>query len=295
MKKFICLTIAILIFSMAAFPVFADAGEYNDYTLYDAANNNATVTTGVFYSNNLTPMTSFSLYVDDVANTWNITDGSSVNVPKPTGKRIGDMSSAYITVNGIRYNFTHITQTDTWYISGIPAASNYPRIYIYIPFVTDTSNTKPPTPTLTISGDVLSWTPTGYGSKILYSTDGSQYNVYRNYVAATESSLQIQLEESAYFRIQLYNTELTQLSDTSNRVEFTYVAPDPEVPSDDKTVWDHLSDILDGITNASRVTRNFLREMKAFFYTLFSWLPPEVMTVFWAVVIIGLVVGILIK
>lgn len=300
MKKFICLITAILIFSMAALPVFADTGEYNDFVLYDAANNNSTVSSGAFYSNDVSPMTSFTLFVDPVTQKWSISSGSQVNIPRPNNKVVDTAnfsSLAKVIVNGTTYNFVSIPQTDSYAVYNIPASPYYPTISVYIPFTTQSSSDIPTTPVLSISGSSLSWTPTGYTAKVLYSTDGSQYNVYRNQVNPVENPLTIQLDQSAYFRVQLYYTENgeTRLTEVSNRVEYTYVAPDPEEPDDNKTIWDYLSDLIDGITNASRVIRDFLSEMRAFFYQLFSWLPESVMTVFWAVVIIGLVLGILIK
>lgn len=296
MKKFFCLITALLIFSISTVNIFADTGEYNDYVLYNSSNNNANVASGVFYSNDTT-MSSFTLYVNDVTQKWYITSGSQTDVPKPSGMKIGDMSSAYVMVNGNRYSFSHVTQTDFWAVYNIPASPYYPVVSVYIPFVTDTGDDIPSTPTLSIDGKVLTWTPSGYEAKVLYSTDGSIYETYRNSVSSADNSLTIQLDKSAYFRVQLYYTVEgeTMLTDVSNRVEYTYIPDDPTDPDDNKTIWDYMSDLIDGLSNAVRTVTNFLESMKTFFYQLFAWLPEEVMVVFWAVIIIGLVFGILIK
>lgn len=303
-KKLSILLIIILILVNSIIPAFAtDTYEYNDFILYDNKNNNSNVSGGAFRSNNGTPLTSFNLYVDLDTGKWQITGGTFVNVPCPSGKVLSSSgwssTSTKVVVGSQTIYAEPITMTNTYAFYNIPASPNYPTVSVYLPFETSSSPSIPNTPTLTIgystNGNAyLRWTPTGYTAKVLYSTDGSLYNVYQNYVNGDQTT--IFLEESAYFRVQLYynyNGE-TRLTDTSNLVQFNY---DPSMPDDpeEQTIWDHLSTILDGLTDALKSVKEFLINAKLAVQELFAFLPAPVMVVFWACIIISLIFRLLFK
>lgn len=277
--------------------------EYNDYIVYDINNNNAVVSSGTFYSDTGGPMSTFSLYINPVINKWYITGGGQAIIPSPSGKTLEDNYNVLTTDGGVVvgsnvYHFQIVTQSD-WYVAyNIPASSqNYPVLSIYLPFSTPSTPVIPSTPVLTISGTQLSWTPSNYTAKVLYSTTGQGvYDVYQTQVNGGQTT--IMLDGSAYFRVQLYYTEdgTTKLTDASNQVYYQYTEPTPDDPDDEnKTIWDYLSDIIDGIDIATKAVRNFLGNMRGFFRDLFSFLPEQVMAVFWAIVVIGLVFGLLLK
>lgn len=299
-KKLSILLIIILILASSIIPTFAtDTYEYNDYLLYDNNNNNSSVNGGAFRSNNGTPLTSFTLFIDLDTGKWQITGGSWVNVPCPSGKVLSSTgwssTNTKVVVGSQTIYASPVTMTNTYAFYNIPASPNYPTVSVYLPFEVSSSPLIPETPTLYITSNSgskqLFWTPTGYTAKVLYSTDGSIYNVYETYVNGDRCT--IYLEESAYFRVQLYyqvNGEW-RLTDTSNRVEFTY---DPS-SDDNNTIWDFLSNVIDGLSDAINSVKEFLITAKNAATELFSFLPAPVMVVFWACIIISLIFRILMK
>lgn len=290
-----------------ALPVFANAGnyEYNSYVLHVLGGN--VVKSGAFWSD--TPnMSSFNIYIDTSNGYWRI-DGSTYAspVPTPNGYELGELvdNTYYAEINGTKYYFNHITQSNEYVARNIPTA-NYPTIQIYLPFVEEGtgggggSNTPveiPTTPILSIINDVsvgsLYWTPQGYPAKILYlGTDGQGL---ADVEADNVTTVNYIVTKEGYYRVQLHYTVdgEDRLTDTSNKVQF--VKEDAYDDSILGKIHKLLADIIDGLDNAVSTIGQFISNIGNFIKSLIGWLPDQVQAVFFAVVIIGLVLGLFLK
>lgn len=302
-----------LILVISSIPVFANTGnyEYNSYVLHVAGGN--VVRNGAFWSDN-SDMSSFDIYINTSNGYWNITGSTySSPVPKPNGYKLGSIpdNTYYAEVNGTKYYFNHVTQTSMMVAYNIPAAPNYPVINIYLPYVVDDGSSGggggtnpepdepigiPETPILRISNGTsvssLTWQPTGYPAKILYSSDGHEYSTVEDNV----TTVNYLVSNEGFYRVQLHYTVdgNNYLTDVSNKVECVL---ENEYEDDGVlgAIWKLLSDIIDGIDNAISTLGQFITNIGEFIKTLVSWLPDEVSSVFFAVVIVGLVLGLFLK
>lgn len=293
-KKYTIVFIVLLV-SLYAFAITSYAGTsgtyaYNDIVIVDQNNNE--IFSGELRSNNPS-LSSFTIWYNEDNNQWNMTDGNWTSFPCPSGKLPAITSSnSYITVNGNNIYPQRVSQTNTWAFYNIPASPYYPILVIHIYYNSSgDSGAVPYTPTLALNGNILSWSPTGYSAKILYSQDGAIYNTLADNVTGSTYTIQ----DYGYYRVQLYYTSSgeTLITDTSNRIEYT--ANSGSTDNDNKTFFDRLSDIIDGLTNATQTIKGFIQSIGQLFTAIYEWLPPSVLTVFIAVIIIGLIMGLFIK
>lgn len=291
MKRCLILTIVLLVLCSSF--AFADDYEYNDYNIYTVQG--VWVSSGALYSNNAS-MSSFALNVKGISTTpqMQITGGSWVNIPIPNGYEFNSQafsSSAYISVNGQYYNFEQDEQTGQWSTGLVITTNGYPTVDIYFPY-TNNGTGVPNTPILTINGNQLIWTPTGYATKIYYSATGvGQYDVeadyqYSPYVVSKEG----------FYRVQLHYTHNGSdlVTDVSDRVEYITSSSGSDTNIIQK-ILGFLEDIRVSFSNAANTIISFVNTIGTFIQNMFLWLPFEIRTVLYAVIIIGLVFGLFLK
>lgn len=292
MKRCLILTIVLLVLFSTC--VFADAYEYNDYNIYTTTG--VWVSSGALFSDNGN-MSSFALNVKGISSNnpqMQITGGSWVNIPIPNGYEFNAQAfsnSAYISVNGQHFDFDQDEQTGQWSTGLVITTNGYPNVDIYFPY-TNNGTGIPNTPILTISGNQLMWTPTGYATKIYYSATGvGQYevlvdNVYSPYTISNEG----------FYRVQLHYTHNGSdlVTDVSDRVEYINSSSGGDTNIIQK-ILGFLEDIRVSFANATNTIISFVNTIGTFIQNMFLWLPFEIRTVLYAVIIIGLVFGLFIK
>lgn len=294
---FFLLLILLLSFTVSVYASPTGSYEYNDYVLMSL--NGTQYSAGALHSNN-SSLSSFTLIVDAVNNTWSITDSGTVAIPFPTGvtinytDRTSFLQQAYVSVNGVNKNFTFIDDSGVFYCQNIPASPYYPTLYIYLPTTGASSGSIPSTPILNYSNGRLTWTPTGYTAKVFYSATGEGiYDVEA--AAATGSEMVIGKTGYYYVALNYMVDGVSYLTSNSNRVygEVVY-NNDPDLSIMDK-ILQFLEDIRTGMSNALSVLSSFISDVGAFFNVVFGWLPEPIRIIFWAVVVVGLVMSIFVK
>lgn len=306
-NKFIISITLCLILILSVVPSFATVGtyEYNDFILYSASGTE--YTHNAFRSNNPN-LTQFTLTINVNNNTWMITDGTSTAIPFPSGvsiqytDRATFLQQAYYIVNNTRYSFTYVSGDDSSgnFYSHTITTNGYPYVYVYLP-TTGTSQVIPTTPILSVtnnqdSANWLSWTPTGYAAELYRSDDA--------HLAGDAVSLNAQtpfkVTETGYYYVRLKYSQdgVTRYTDNSNRVYAEYI-DDSNTEPPDENGWQKLlrffDNIINGMSNATSTLGRFVGTLREFISMLFSWLPEEVTSVFIAVVIVGLVIGLFLK
>lgn len=302
-KKFI-LSIAILLtISFSAAYAYADAGEYNDYNLFSSSG--TLYASGAFTSDNLN-LTSFTLTVDAVSNEWGITDGSTYVIPFPgsiqinyssTDDRAAFLTNSYVMVNNTRYNFSYIDNTGVFYCQNIPAGPYYPTVNVYL-YTEETSPTTPPSsPTLSYSVDSDGYTYLNWNSYQNNHNYSAKVD-YKENLTDTPTHLAnavyppYKVEQTGYYTVALkyfdYNDNIEKITDWSQTIYVEYTEPDD---SDDDNIIDRIDNIIDNLRESVNNVKNFVTDFTQIMADLISWLPSDVTTVFFSVVIIGFVIG----
>lgn len=295
---FFLLLILLLSFTVSVYASPTGSYEYNDYVLMSL--NGTQYSAGALHSNNGS-LSSFTLTIDAVNNTWSITDAGTVAIPFPTGvtinyiDRTSFLQQAYVSVNGVNKNFTFIDDSGVFYCQNIPASPYYPTLYIYLP-TTGSAVTVPSTPILSASDGWLNWTPSGYYTEV-YLSDSQNLagNLLRQ--GLTGDSMKVREGEDGYYYIRFkYSVnDVDQYTPYSNRVYAAYQQAEGEEPSTDDKLIDFIQDIRNGMNNAISVLGSFISDVGAFFNVVFGWLPEPIRIIFWAVVVVGLVMSIFVK
>lgn len=307
-KRFLICIIACLLVVTSFVPSFANVGtyEYNDYNLYSVGGTR--YHTNAFRSNTAN-LSSFTIRVNVYDNTWNITGGTSQNIPFPSGvviqysDRSTFLQTAYVMVNGTRYNFTILSGDDSsgnFYSQAI-TTSGYPVVNVYLP-TTGSSQAVPTTPILSVTNNTdsanwLSWSPSdGYYAE-LYRSDSS---ALAGDVVSYNATSPFKVTESGYYYLRLkYSVDgVTMYTDYSNRVYAEFV-DDSNTNPPDENGWQKLlkffDNIINGFNNAVSTLGRFIGTLRELITTIFSWLPDELTAVFIAVLVVGLVIGLFLK
>lgn len=304
MKKLLIgiITFALAI-SMSIAPVFcATSGtyEYNDFSVIRIGG--SAVQGGAFRSENAS-MSSFKIAVQIQQSSyqvkWQITGSSSwTTFPTPSGYRVdvGNFGSqAYCIVNGSRITFSYNSSSGT-YVSGDITTSGYPTVYVYCPYVATTTSTIPTNPILSISGNQLSWTPTGYNTRVLYSSTGT--GVYD--ILTESASSPYTVTDDGFYYVQLWYTEdgVNKLTDTSNKIEYNTSSSGSGDTGQGgllNRILVFFQSIVNGLNNAYNTIAQFFQTLGHLVSDLFEWLPSSLQGVFIAVIIVGLVLGLFLK
>lgn len=307
-KSLIVITVLLIcsfICSAGIYAATSGSYEYNDYNLYSITN--TYYTSGAFRSNQGGPMTSFVIGVNVNTNQWWITGGEWTNIPFPVGITIdytdktSFLTTAYITVNGNNYNFTTVSGDDDsgiFYSRSVEASPYYPTVSVYLP-TTGSAVNVPETPILAYSNGTITWNNPNYYTTEIYMSESS--NLAGDLQGTvTGTSYKIREDKDGYYYVRIRYTVNGQYryTDNSNRVYASYVAGEDE--GEQELEWwakilKFFSDISNGFRNALSTVGQFITDIGIFIRQLVSWLPEEVSSVFYAVVIIGLVLGLFLK
>lgn len=302
---------------MSASSVFAATSgtyEYNDFNLYST--NGTWYSSGALRSDNGS-LDTFTITVNVNTNTWSITGGTTQPIPFPSGTsiyytdRTTFLQSAYAIVNDTRYNFSFVDNSGVFYLQNIPAGPYYPTVTIYLPTSGGSGPSVPSTPILTFTDPNLIWTPSNYPAQIWFNATGQGQStnitpstapngVYPPYNLNLYDTYETYGEGYYYVRLVYDYEGQTRYTEMSEGLYIDSVTPSGggNDGSNDGPLWQiirYLDNLRNSTKNAFNVIKQSCEEFFDFMSDLVGWLPQDVTSVFFAVVIIGLVIGLFLK
>lgn len=300
-KKLSIPLIIILILVSCIIPSFgATTGtyEYNDFSLYDR-DTSSLVTTGVFRSNTLSyDNMSIRIYANG---TWTIAfngvNSTATQLPCPSGKSLdtSEMGSngAYVRINGNTIYFQPHEVQEYWYVNNIPTSPYYPAISIYLPYTVSGSNSNVPSdPTLYLSGAQITWSPSEYTAKLIYTSNNIWNGSHQ--VISNSITQPYNLNQEGYYKIALnYTDPATQEDRITSWSNTVHYVPSEEVTGPLNQMLNTVRHAFSILFNAVSSVFGFLGTMGSMLNGVFGFLPADVVTVYWSVVIIALILSLL--
>lgn len=265
--------------------VFADEYEYNDVNIYLGGQYQKSV---ALTSDNWIPSYGYmevdtsqstlrirfqgGSWIDTLVNISNYTI-DTVTCTQSGGYKTGMYVSGYLRFNDI-------------------VTANFPEVNLYVNIQGGSSNpVKLETPVVTVDTNLLSWYrinhATGYTIRFATDRNGSDNRIIENNYQGNVYDI----TETGYYAVSANGDNTYQNSDYSGYLYAEYV----ENENTDGTILDFFNRVIEGLNNAFASISSFLHNIGDIFDGLFAFMPVEVRSVFWAVIVVGLVMSLFMK